>query len=234
LIQEPTGVWLIIQNSLPFLWLKNCLDQHDLSRRNIKTTNDIFSYIHLQLLKDQEISAKQTENMFTGTSADQQRKDASAARYPVRPNIHAITESSPTEDPVVDLEPPTLDVILPSDEEYSYQDEAEAIASLSYDNDDFNYDNRSVLYSDILDQKSYIQYEHETYSTSIRTKILLRLVPSPLHQSHRSTKKTCPVSSSPIRIVTLVITAHINSEKKRLQSTLIHIGRSHPLQESCA
>ena len=69
----------IIQNSLPFSWLKNCLDQHDPSRKNIKTTTDIFSYIHLQckLLKEQEIAAKQTENMFTGTSADQQRKDTS-------------------------------------------------------------------------------------------------------------------------------------------------------------
>jgi hypothetical protein len=105
--------------------------------------------------------------MITGTSADQQRKDAIATRYPVRPNIHAITESSPTEDPVVVLDPPTIDVILPPDEEYSYQDGAEAIASVSYDSDevidDFNYDNRSVIYSDILDQKSYIQYVHETY-----------------------------------------------------------------------
>jgi len=42
-----------------------------------------------------QIAAKQTDNMFTGTSADQQRKDASATRDPPRPNIHAITESSP-------------------------------------------------------------------------------------------------------------------------------------------
>jgi hypothetical protein len=41
--------------------------------------------------------------MFTGTSADQQRMDISAARDPARPNIHAITESSPQQ-------------------EYSYQD----------------------------------------------------------------------------------------------------------------
>jgi len=44
---------------------------------------------------------------------------------------------------------------------------AEEIASTSYDNDevidDFNYDNRAVVYSDVLDQKSYIQYVHETY-----------------------------------------------------------------------
>ena len=95
--KDPPGLWLIIQNSLPFSWLKNSLDQHDPSRKNIKTTNDIFSYIKQQckLLKDQEIEAKQTDNMFTGTSADQQRKDTSATRDPARPNIHAITESSP-------------------------------------------------------------------------------------------------------------------------------------------
>jgi hypothetical protein len=94
--KDPPGLWLIIQNSLPFSWLKNCLDQHDPSRKNIKTTNDIFSYINLQckLLKEQEIAAKQTENMFTGTSADQQRKDASAARYPARSTLHAIPDSS--------------------------------------------------------------------------------------------------------------------------------------------
>jgi hypothetical protein len=95
--------------------------------------------------------------MFTGTSADQQRKDASAARYPARPNM----------DPVLDVDPLTTEVTLPPDEEYSYQDEAEAIASISYDNDevidDFNYDNRAVVYSDVLDQKSYVQYVHETY-----------------------------------------------------------------------
>ena len=145
-------------NSLPFSWLKNCLDQHDPS------TTDIFSYIYLQckLLKDQEIATKQT-----GTSADQQRKDVSAARYPASPNIHAIADSSPQLDPVLDLDPPTTDVTLPPDEDYSYQDETEAITSVSYDNDevidDFNYKNRAVVYSDVLDQKSYIPYVHETY-----------------------------------------------------------------------
>ena len=64
-------------------------------------------------MKDQEIAAKQTENMFTGTSADQQRKDASAARYPARPNIHAIADSSPQLDPVLDLDPLTAEVTLP-------------------------------------------------------------------------------------------------------------------------
>jgi hypothetical protein len=103
--KDPPGLWLIIQNSLPFSWLKNCLDQHDPSRKNIKTTKDLFSYIKLQckLLKDQEIEAKQIDNMFTGTPADQQRMDVSAARDPARPNIHAITEPS-------------------SQQEYSYQD----------------------------------------------------------------------------------------------------------------
>ena len=56
---------------------------------------------------------------------------------------------------------------LPPDEDYSYQDETEAITSVSYDNDevidDFNYKNRAVVYSDVLDQKSYIPYVHETY-----------------------------------------------------------------------
>ena len=83
-----------------FSWLKNCLDQHDPSRKNIKTTKDLFSYIEVQckLLKDQEIEAKHTDNMFTGTSVDQQRKDASATRDPARPKIHAITESSPQQE----------------------------------------------------------------------------------------------------------------------------------------
>ena len=91
--KDPPGLWLIIQNSLPFSWLKN-------SRKNIKTTKDLFSYIKVQckLLKDQEIEAKQTDNMYTGTSADQQPKDASATRDPARPNIHAITQSSPQQD----------------------------------------------------------------------------------------------------------------------------------------
>ena len=91
----------------------------------------------------------------------------SAARNPALPIIHAIADSSPQLDPVLDLDPLTAEVTLPPDEEYSYQDEAEAIASISYDNDevidDFNYDNRAVVYSDVLDQKSYIQYVHETY-----------------------------------------------------------------------
>ena len=95
--KDPPGLWLIIQNSLPFSWLKNSLDQHDPSRQSIKTTTDLFSYIKHQckLLKDREIEAKQTDNMFTGISADQQRKDTSATRDPARPNIHAITESNP-------------------------------------------------------------------------------------------------------------------------------------------
>jgi hypothetical protein len=95
--KDPPGLWLIIQNSLPFSWLKNSLDQHDPSRKNITSTKDLFSYIKVQckLLKDQEIEAKQTDNMFTGTSAEQQRKDASATRDPARPNIHAITKPSP-------------------------------------------------------------------------------------------------------------------------------------------
>ena len=105
--------------------------------------------------------------MFTGTSADQQRKDASAARYPARPNIHAIADSSTPSDQVFDLDPLTVELTLPTDEEYSYQDEAEAIASVSYEKDAvmdyFNYDNRAVVYSDVLDQKTYTQYVHETY-----------------------------------------------------------------------
>jgi hypothetical protein len=161
--KDPPGLWLIIQNSLSFSWLKNCLDQHDPSRKNIKTTNDIFSYI---LSSSSRIKRLLRSRLRINTSADQQRKDASAARYPARPNIHAITEANYTEDPVIELDPSSPDVLIPPDEEYSYQDEAEAVVSVSYDNDevmdDFNYDNRAVLYSD-LDQKSYIQYAHETY-----------------------------------------------------------------------
>ena len=39
-----------------------------------------------------------TDNMFTGTSTDQQRKDTSATRDPARPNIYAITQSSPQQE----------------------------------------------------------------------------------------------------------------------------------------
>ena len=95
------------------------------------------------------------------------RIHSSTARYPARPNIHDIADSSPQLDPGLDLDPLPADVIPHPDEEYSYQDEAEAIASISYDNDevidDFNYVNRAVVYSDVLDQKSHIQYVHETY-----------------------------------------------------------------------
>ena len=78
--KDPPGLWLIIQT---FSWLKNCLDKNDPSRKNIKTTNDIFAYIHLQckLLKEQEIATKQTENMFTGTSGDQCCPQSSSSHH---------------------------------------------------------------------------------------------------------------------------------------------------------
>jgi hypothetical protein len=120
--RNPVGLWLIIQDSLPFSWLNNCLNQHDPSRKNIKTTNDLFDYIAAMCkqLKDQEIIAKETENMFTGTSADQQRKDANIARYPPRSNLHAIKDSSemPSKhDPIyVPLQEPILDDVDDSEE----------------------------------------------------------------------------------------------------------------------
>ena len=130
-----------------FLMVKELPGPTSKPRTNIKTTNDIFSYIHLQckLLKEQKIAAKQTENMFTGTSADQQRKDASAARYPAHPNLHAIADSSPQPDPMLVSDPLAVEITLPPDEEYSYQDEAEAIASTSYDNDEVMEDFNSSL-----------------------------------------------------------------------------------------
>jgi hypothetical protein len=97
--KDPPGLWLIIQKSIPFSWLKTAWT-NTTRPENIKTTRDLFSYIklHCKLLKNQEIEANQTDNIFTGTSADQQRKDLSAARDPARPNIHAITESSPQQE----------------------------------------------------------------------------------------------------------------------------------------
>ena len=128
-----------------------------------------------KLLKDQAILAKETENMFTGSSVDQQRKDASAARYPTRSTLHAILDSFNVSPPLAPMTP-TLDEFtsLPVDDsheepnvipditdEYSFQDEAEDIASTSYDNsaiaDDFNYSNRAVVYQDVLDQPFYVQ-----------------------------------------------------------------------------
>jgi hypothetical protein len=185
--KDPPGLWLIIQNSIPFSWLKNCLDQHHPDCKNIKNTSAIFAYINLQckLLKDQEILAKETENMFTGSSADQQRKDASAARYPGRSTLHAIQDSFNVSSQPAHIssdldEFPSLPVddsnddpaVIPDTaDEYSFQDEAEDIASTSYDNsitallmiastiaDDFNYSNRAVVYQDVLDQPSYVQY----------------------------------------------------------------------------
>ena len=148
--KDPPGLWLIIQNSIPFSWLKNCLDQHHPDRENIKSTSAIFAYINLQckLLKDQEILVKETENMFTGSSADQQRKDASAARYPGRSTLHSIPDSSNVSSPPAPVssgldEFPSIpvddsnedpDVIPDIADEYSFQDEAEDIASTSYDN----------------------------------------------------------------------------------------------------
>ena len=118
--------------------------------------------------------------MFTGTSADQQRKDANIARYPPRSNLHAIKDSSemPSKhDPIyVPLQEPILDDVDDSEEahglvpatehdDYSFQDEAEGIASTTYDNiavaEDFNFDNRGAIYD--LDQKEYVQYCYETY-----------------------------------------------------------------------
>ena len=52
--------------------------------------------------------AKETENMFTGSSADQQRKDANAARYPTRSMLHAIPDSSNVSPPLAPVTP-TLD-----------------------------------------------------------------------------------------------------------------------------
>jgi len=42
-------------------------------------------------MKEFERTAKRIENLFTGTAADQQRKDANVARYPSRSNIHVIS-----------------------------------------------------------------------------------------------------------------------------------------------
>ena len=128
------------------------------------------------LLKDQEILAKETENMFTGSSADKLRKDASAARYPARSTLHAIPDSSNVSSPSVPVtsvfdEPPSFpvddshadpDFISDTADEYSFQDEAEDSASTSYDNsaiaDDFNYSNRAIVYQDVLDQPSYVHF----------------------------------------------------------------------------
>jgi len=129
---------------IPFSWLKNCLDQHHPDRKNIKRTSAIFAHINLQckLLKDQKILAKETENMFTGSSADQQRKDASAARYPTRSTLHSIPDSSNVSSPSAPMTPSLpadgshedSDVIPATTDEFSFQDEAEDIASTSYDN----------------------------------------------------------------------------------------------------
>ena len=78
------------------------------------------NFFPVKQLKDQEIIAKETENMFTGTSADQQRKDANIARYPPRSNLHAIKDSSemPSKhDPIyVPLQEPILDDVDDSEE----------------------------------------------------------------------------------------------------------------------
>jgi hypothetical protein len=41
--KDPPGLWLIIQYSIPFSWLKNCLDQYHPDRKNIKSTSTIFA-----------------------------------------------------------------------------------------------------------------------------------------------------------------------------------------------
>ena len=79
--KDPPVLGLIIQSSIPFSWLKNCLDQHHPDHKTSKVPPpSLIILIFSAILKDQEILAKETENIFTGSSADQQRKDASAAR----------------------------------------------------------------------------------------------------------------------------------------------------------
>ena len=60
-------------------------------------------------------------------------------------------------------------------DEYSFEDEAEDIASTSYDNsaiaDDFNYSNRAVVYQDVLDQPSYVQYCYHSILTSTKLRV---------------------------------------------------------------
>jgi hypothetical protein len=169
-----------LSSKIAFPFPGNCLDQHHPYRKNIKSTSAIFAYINLQckLLKDQEILAKETENMFTGTAADQQRKDASAARYPGCSTLHAIPDSSNVSSPSSPVAPfldefsllpvndshEDPDVISDTADEYSFQDEAEDIASTSFDNsaiaDDFNYSNRAAVYQEVLDQPSYCDTVH--------------------------------------------------------------------------
>lgn len=191
--KDPPGLWFIIQEAVPFSWFKNVLNQQDPSRKNIKTTNDVLAYFASQgkELKEFERKAKVIENMFTGTSADQQRKDASAARYPVHSKLHAIAESPSNPAKLSDevLVPfdedfsDKLELMEGQDDEYSFQDEAENIASTSYDNSsllaDFNYDNRAVVYEDVLDQKSYVEYVHEHFMYPNVTRSSLTSITAP-------------------------------------------------------
>ena len=66
-------------------------------------------------------------------------------------------------------------VIPDSTDAYSFQDEAEDIASTSYDNfaiaDDFNYSNRAVVYQDVLDQPSCVQYCYHSILTSTKLRV---------------------------------------------------------------
>jgi len=90
--KDPAGLWLIIRDCIPFSFLKNVLNQEDPTRKNIKSTADLFAFLSSQCkaMKEFERTAKRIENMFSGTAVDQQRKDANVARYPPRSNAHAI------------------------------------------------------------------------------------------------------------------------------------------------
>ena len=66
--KDPPGLWLIIQNSIPFSWLKNCRINIILIAKTSRVPP--LSLLTSKLLKDQAILAKETENMFTGSEID--------------------------------------------------------------------------------------------------------------------------------------------------------------------
>jgi hypothetical protein len=119
--KDPPGLWFIIQEAVTFSWFKNVLNQQDPSRKNIKTTKDVLAYFASQgkELKEFERKAKEIKNMFTGTSADQQKKDASAARYRVHSKLLAIAECPFNSAKQFSMASESDEVMVPFDEDFS-------------------------------------------------------------------------------------------------------------------
>ena len=73
--KDPPGLWLIIQNSIPFSWLKNCLDRHHPDRKNIKSV-EIMIIIASELVVSSCLKLLNKKNYTKQLTPSQQQCDA--------------------------------------------------------------------------------------------------------------------------------------------------------------